>query len=84
MLGHSYEQVDYISLHSYYDNRANTRPASWRAPSTWTIHRRRHCHLRLRARQDGSPKVINLSFDEWNVWHTLGRGRGRPGSWRRG
>jgi alpha-N-arabinofuranosidase len=73
VLGHCYDYVDYISLHSYYTEREHDR-ASFLACATGmdafieavisTAD-----HVRARGRH---AKRINLSFDEWNVWHTLG------------
>ena len=69
VLDHTYDYVDYISLHQYYGNR-NNNPADFFARSVHmdvfiksvvaicdTIKAKKH-----------SKKTINLSFDEWNVW----------------
>ena len=82
MLGHCYEYVDYVSLHSYYTVHDQDR-ASFLACATGmddfidaviaTVD-----HVRAKGRHS---KRINLSFDEWNVWHTLGRKA--EGDWER-
>lgn len=69
VLDHTYDYVDYISLHQYYGNQ-NNNPADFLARSVHmdafiksvvaicdTIKAKKH-----------SKKTINLSFDEWNVW----------------
>ncbi len=72
VLGHSYEQVDYLSLHAYYSNRANdtagflARALDMEQFITAVIATCDYVRARQRSR-----KVINLSFDEWNVWHHL-------------
>ena len=66
--------VDYVSLHSLLRRSARTTgTASWPAPSTWTASSRvvvaTADHVRAKGRH---RKRINLSFDEWNVWHHAG------------
>jgi alpha-N-arabinofuranosidase len=70
VLSECYENVDYISMHQYYD-----------APSLGTMH-----HIAKSLRMDKfinsvvaltdamkatkkSNKTLNISFDEWNVWY---------------
>ncbi len=72
VLEHTYDQVDYISLHTYYSNR-NNDSAGFLARSldmdqfiTSVIAA---CDF-VRAKKR-SPKVMRLSFDEWNVWHHI-------------
>jgi alpha-N-arabinofuranosidase len=82
VLAHCYDHVDYVSLHSYYTERENDR-ASFLACATdmdsfieaviSTAD-----HVRAKGRHS---KRINLSFDEWNVWHTLGQKA--EGDWER-
>ncbi len=65
----AYDQVDYISLHSYYANREDDI-SSYLARSLEMDSFIRTvvsvCDV-ARARKR-SPRVVNLSFDEWNVW----------------
>ena len=73
VLGHCYDHVDYVSLHSYYTGREHDR-ASFLACATDMDHFIEAViatadHVRAKGRHS---KRINLSFDEWNVWHTLG------------
>lgn len=69
VLEHAYEEVDYISLHTYYNNRDNDT-LNFLARS---VNMDRFIksvvavcdHVKAKKR---SKKTINLSFDEWNVW----------------
>jgi alpha-N-arabinofuranosidase len=70
VLEHTYEFVDYISLHAYYDPAATDR-ASFLASAAGmdrmigaVVATADHVGARLR-----SDKKIKLSFDEWNVWY---------------
>jgi alpha-N-arabinofuranosidase len=70
VLEHCYEHIDYISLHTYYGNHDTGTPASLASCINMdkfittvisicdTVKSKLH-----------SPKTINLSFDEWNVWY---------------
>ena len=70
VLEHTYELVDYISAHAYYQ-RVGDDDASFLASSvdmarfiadvTATAD-----HVRARL---GSTRTVNISFDEWNVWY---------------
>lgn len=70
VLDHTYDYVDYISLHQYYGNYTNDLQ-SYLAKSlemddfiTSVIAM---CDA-IKAKKK-SKKQINLSFDEWNVWY---------------
>jgi alpha-N-arabinofuranosidase len=70
VLGHCYEYVDYVSLHSYYEERDGDR-GSFLACATdmdqfieavvSTVD-----SVRAKGRH---TKRVNLSYDEWNVWY---------------
>lgn len=70
VLDHCYENVDYISLHTYYGDRehdpetflANNLDMDRFITDVVSI-----CDY-VKARKH-SNKTINLSFDEWNVWY---------------
>lgn len=69
VLTHTYDLVDYISLHHYYDNRANDL-GNYLAQSLnmsefikTVIATCDYVKAKLR-----SKKTMMLSFDEWNVW----------------
>ncbi len=68
-LDHTYDAVDYVSVHSYYGNPANDT-ADFLAVSDDMDDFIRSViatcdYVKARKR---SRKVMNLSFDEWNVW----------------
>lgn len=76
VLEHCYDAVDYISLHSYYKPE-NGDLASFLASGVdmdamieEVVATCDYVKAKLR-----SPKTINLSYDEWNVWHSLGEPR---------
>jgi len=75
VLDHTYDYVDYLSLHQYYGNR-NDNTADFLGRSVHmdafiksvaafcdTVKAKKH-----------STKTLNLSMDEWNVWfHSVGK-----------
>lgn len=75
VLEHSYDLVDHISLHAYYQEHDGDRD-SFLASAVDTesfienvVATCDHVGARLK-----SSKRINLSFDEWNVWYQRGPG----------
>ncbi|MDD9266726.1 alpha-N-arabinofuranosidase [Paenibacillus sp. GCM10023248] len=70
VLEHTYNHVDYISLHQYYGNR-DKDSANFLAQSMGMdrfIHTVISTADYVQAKKRGKKK-INLSFDEWNVWY---------------
>ncbi len=69
-LEHTYDHVDYVSLHQYFGNADNDTP-NFLAKSMETDHFIKTviatCDY-VKAKKRGK-KDINLSFDEWNVWY---------------
>lgn len=70
VLEHTYEYVDYISLHTYYGNRDNDL-GNFLARSVDMDEFIRSViatadYIKAKKR---SKKTIQLSFDEWNVWY---------------
>ncbi len=70
VLQETYESVDYISCHSYYEERDGDA-ASFLATAT---DMERYIEAVVATcdqvgAQRGSRKRINISFDEWNVWY---------------
>ena len=69
VLDHTYDQVDYLSLHQYYGNTENYLPdylASSLDMDAFIEQVISICdYIKAKKR---SKKQINLSFDEWNVW----------------
>ncbi len=73
VLEHTYEHVDYISLHTYINNRAD-KLGEYLAESVGMEDFIRTVvatcdHVKGRKR---SKKTMHLSFDEWNVWYHKG------------
>jgi alpha-L-arabinofuranosidase len=70
VLDHTYEHVDYISLHTYYGNR-NNDTQNFLAKSldmdSFISTVVSVCD-RIKAKKQ-SKKMLSLSFDEWNVWY---------------
>lgn len=70
VLEHTYEHADYLSLHRYYDNRANDLK-SYLAKSidmdNFIKSVTAICDY-IKAKKH-SKKTMYLSFDEWNVWY---------------
>lgn len=75
MLEQCYDNVDFVSLHSYYGNQKNDLPnflAKSMAMDAFIKKVAAICDAVGAKKQ--SNKQLNLSFDEWNVWyHSLGR-----------
>ncbi len=70
VLDNCYDNVDYISLHTYYGNRDNNTPeflANNLGMDRFIKSVVSICdYVKAKKR---SKKTINLSFDEWNVWY---------------
>ncbi len=69
VLKNCYDQVDYLSLHSYYGNRSNNSAeflACSRDMDKFITDVSAICDAVKAIRR--SPKTMYLSFDEWNVW----------------
>ncbi|NLG68409.1 MAG: alpha-N-arabinofuranosidase [Firmicutes bacterium] len=70
VLEHTYDYVDYISLHTYYGNQeddtANFLAKSMDMDAFIDTVVATCDHVKARRR---SKKTIYLSFDEWNVWY---------------
>ncbi|MFD7441221.1 alpha-N-arabinofuranosidase [Streptomyces sp. NPDC059909] len=70
VLQEAYDAVDYISLHAYYEETEGDRDSflasavDMEAFIENVVATCDHVGARLK-----SPKRINLSFDEWNVWY---------------
>lgn len=70
VLEHTYDYVDYISLHQYYGNHDQDTPnflARTLDMDRFITSVISTCDFV--AAKKGSKKKINLSFDEWNVWY---------------
>ncbi|MCL2572687.1 MAG: alpha-N-arabinofuranosidase [Defluviitaleaceae bacterium] len=75
VLEHTYEYVDYLSLHSYYGNQKNDLK-NYLAMSVGMDRFIKSVtaicdYIKAKKRSD---KTMNLSFDEWNIWyHSSGK-----------
>jgi alpha-N-arabinofuranosidase len=83
VLEHTYDVADYISLHAYYEEDGDL--ASFLASSldmgAFISEVVATCdHVRAVRR---SPKVMRLSFDEWNVWYQKAYNAGPQREWER-
>jgi alpha-L-arabinofuranosidase len=70
VLGHTYDSVDYISCHAYYEELDGDL-GSFLASAVNMDHFIESVvatadHVKA---VKGSDKTINISFDEWNVWY---------------
>ena len=74
ILEHTYEMVDHISMHAYYEEVEGDLPTF--LASGVDMDRFIHAvvatadHIGARLR---SKKKMSISFDEWNVWYEKGR-----------
>lgn len=66
----AYDNIDYVSLHQYYENRADDTPSF--LAKTLELEEFIYsvvCICDYIKAKKRSKKTINLSFDEWNVWY---------------
>ena len=83
VLEHAYDLVDYLSIHSYYDNFNNDTPA-FLAKSIemdqFICSVAATCdYVKAKNRCE---KTIYLSFDEWNVWYDSNKERKKMKPWQ--
>ena len=70
MLDECYNEVDYLSLHTYYGNRNNDTPTFLgRSVEMEQFIRSVVAICDAVKAVKRSDKTIHLSFDEWNVWY---------------
>ena len=80
VLEHTFEHVDYISLHTYLNNYAGDTPAFLASPDLMDSFIEEVVAIAdAVAARRRSNKRIMLSFDEWNVWYRTRRKRAGPG-----
>jgi alpha-N-arabinofuranosidase len=81
VLRHAYDLADYVSVHAYYEERDGDRDSflasavDMEALIEGVVATCDHVRARLK-----SPKRINLSFDEWNVWY-MAKSAGEQREW---
>ncbi|MFC7328966.1 alpha-N-arabinofuranosidase [Marinactinospora rubrisoli] len=79
VLEETYDVVDYVSLHAYYEERDGDLPSFLASAVDMdrfidaVVAAADHVRSRLR-----SSKRMMLSFDEWNVWYQSGEGSRPP------
>lgn len=70
VLDHTYEHVDYISLHQYYNNHAdNTADFLGKSVHMDGFIKAVAAMCDSVKAKKHSKKTVNLAFDEWNVWY---------------
>ena len=70
VLNHTYEHIDYISLHQYYENYSgNTADFLGRSVHMDNFIKSVAAICDAIKAKKHSAKTLNLSFDEWNVWY---------------
>lgn len=76
VLEHTFDQVEYISLHTYLNNYAGDTPAFLACPDLMDSFIEEVVAIADSvAAKRRSSKRIMLSFDEWNVWYRTRRDR---------
>jgi alpha-N-arabinofuranosidase len=76
VLEHTFEHVEYISLHTYLNNYADDTPAFLASPDLMDQFIEEVVSIAdaVAARRHSSKRIM-LSFDEWNVWYRTRRDR---------
>ena len=90
VLGHTYDQVDYVSLHAYYQEHDGDHASFLASAVDMDYFIESVVSTADAVRAKGKHKKrINLSFDEWNVWYATGKDTEdqphvieRAGTWR--
>jgi len=79
VLGHAYDEVDYVSMHAYYEESDGDH-ASFLASAVDMDHFIESVVATIDAvgAARKSRKRINISFDEWNVWYQKREGADSP------
>jgi alpha-N-arabinofuranosidase len=76
VLEHTFDHVEYISLHTYLNNYASDTPAFLASPDLMDSFIEEVVAIAdAVAARRRSAKRIMLSFDEWNVWYRTRRHR---------
>ncbi len=82
VLRHTYEHVDYLSLHTYYTNDDGDIAAFLANNARMDAFIKEVGAIcgEIKA-EKGSSKDIKLSFDEWNVWYHFKKSGAEPPKW---
>jgi alpha-N-arabinofuranosidase len=82
VLRHTYEHVDYLSLHTYYMNMENDIPSFLASNVKMDRFIKEVATICEEVKAEkGSHKDIKLSFDEWNVWYHFKKDYQEPQKW---
>jgi alpha-N-arabinofuranosidase len=74
VLGHTYDVVDYVSLHAYYEEKDGDYASFLASGVDMDLFIEGVIATADAVRAKGKhSKHINLSFDEWNVWYATAR-----------
>ena len=85
VLKHTYDDIDYLSLHCYYANYDGNTPAFLaRAEEMDRFVKGAVAFCDAIKAKKHSKKTINLSFDEWNVWTQDGSWENQKNPWQKG
>ncbi len=78
VLEHTFDQVEFISLHTYLNDYAGDTPAFLASPDLMDAFIEEVVAIAdaVAARRRSSKRIM-LSFDEWNVWYRTRRGGSR-------
>lgn len=80
VLEHTYDVVDYLSIHQYFGNRTDNTPGYLAMPEVMSayIDNIVACCDAVGTRKKSKKKIM-LSFDEWNVWyHSVNKDKQSP------
>lgn len=81
VLRHTFDQVGFISLHTYFNDYAGDTPALLASADLMDRFIAEVGAIADEVAEEfNSSKRIMLSFDEWNVWYRTRRGRARTGN----
>jgi len=82
VLRHTYDHVDYLSLHSYYMNMEDDIPSFLASNVSMDSFIKEVAAICDEIKEEKkSTKEIRLSFDEWNVWYHFKKDYENPPKW---
>ena len=83
VLRHTYEYVDYVSLHTYYGNRSGNTPEFLALNTQMDEFIKEVAGICRKIKEEKkSEKDVYLSFDEWNVWYHSNESDGQVPKWQ--
>lgn len=82
VLRHTYEHVDYLSLHTYYTNNDGDIPSFLASNVKVDLFIKEVAAICKEIKAEkGVKKDVRLSFDEWNVWYHFKKDCMEPPKW---